>query len=202
MSSDGQEKLLKPDRAKRRGYPIYESNPSADYTLPVRVKSKKPSKIGDSYVISRDGEVLANGAMAFVEETEVDTEHFLKIYLAGIRQYGQLSQSGATLFEYVYRELSGKYGKDKDTVVINYLLAQRWMESLSRRTYDRGLKELLDKEFIFRSLSTDNFYVNIRYMFNGDRLVIAKAYRRKKTNIQAQLNSDEPFVDIDSTISE
>ena len=202
MSSDGQEKLLKPDRAKRRGHLIYESNPSADYTLPVRVKSKKPSKIGDSYVISRDGEVLANGAMAFVEETEVDTEHFLKIYLAGIRQYGQLSQSGATLFEYVYRELSGKDGKDKDTVVINYLLAQRWMESLSRRTYDRGLKELLDKEFIFRSLSTDNFYVNIRYMFNGDRLVIAKAYRRKKTNIQAQLNSDEPFVDIDSTISE
>jgi hypothetical protein len=202
MSKDGQEKLLKPDRAKRRGHPIYESNPSAEYTLPVRVRSKKPSKIGESYVISREGEVLADGAMAFIEETEVDTEHFLKIYLAGIRQYGQLSQSGATLFEYVYRELSGKDGKDKDTVTINYLLAQRWMESLSRRTYDRGLKELLDKEFIFRSLSTDNFYVNIRYMFNGDRLVIAKAYRRKGTITPAQIDSDEPCIDVDSTASE
>ena len=201
MSNDGQELPLKTERAKRRGHPIYESNPSADYRLSVRVKPKRSSRIGESYVISRDGEILANGAMAFVEEKEVDTEQFVKIYLAGIRQYGQLSQSGATLFEYVYRELSGKDNKDKDTVIINYLLAQRWMESLSRRTYDRGLKELLDKEFIFRSLSTDNFYVNIQYMFNGDRLVIAKAYRREGTNTQAQFLFDEqPAIDLEAQL--
>jgi hypothetical protein len=45
MSSDGQEKLLKPDRAKRRGHPIYESNPSADYTLPVWLLLKRQKLI-------------------------------------------------------------------------------------------------------------------------------------------------------------
>jgi hypothetical protein len=193
MTDDGQKKSLKPGSAKRRGHIIYESNPSADFLVPIRVKPKKSSRIGESYLIAHDGEILATGAMAFVEETEVDSENFVKVYLDGVRKYAQLTQSGATLFEYIYTELSGKGGKDKDTVTINYLLAQRWKNDLTRRTYDRGLKELLDKEFIFRSLSTDNFYVNIRYLFNGDRLVIAKAYRRKE--VEASI---ETFLDVSS----
>jgi hypothetical protein len=180
MTKDSQSSS-KPERARRRGHPIYESNPSADFVLPVRIKPKNCTRLNDSYVISVDGDVLATGAMAFIEEKTVDTEEFVKVYLQGIRQYGQLTNSGATLFEFIYSQLSGKKGKDKDTVTINYLLAQRWKDDLTRRTYDRGLKELLDKEFIFRSLSTDDFYVNIQYMFNGNRLVVAQAYRRKET---------------------
>lgn len=184
MSNDSQTELAKPDRAERRGHPIYESNPSVNHSLVTRIKPRKQSRIGESFIISKDGHVLADGAIAFLEDQEVDTEQFVKIFLSGIRQYSQLNKSGATLFEYVYKELSGNDGKDKDTVTINYLLVQRWMESISRRTYDRGLKELLDKEFIFRSLSTDNFYVNIQYMFNGDRIVLAKSYRRKSNKTE------------------
>jgi hypothetical protein len=169
----------KPKQLTRRGHPIYESNPSLSSSLPVKVKSKKPSKMGESYMISKDGEVLAEGALAFVEEQEVDTEQFVKIYLAGIRQYGELSKAGATMFEYVYDQMSGKEGKDRDTVPINYLLAKRWREELSQRTYERGVSELLEKGFIFRTLMADSYFVNVRYMFNGDRIILAKSYRRK-----------------------
>lgn len=190
-----QERQNNEDKLTRRGHPIYESNPSLSSSLPVKVKHKDPSDLGTAYRISRDtGEIVAHGAIGFWEEQEVDSEQFVKIYIAGIRQYGQLSKSGATMFEYVYNEISGKNGKDKDTVAINYLLAQRWLDSLSRRTYERGIKELLDKDFIFRSLTSEIYFVNVRYMFNGDRLMMAKVYQRKETNIQVQLPSDEPSV--------
>jgi hypothetical protein len=179
MSIDGQKSADGSAKIQKRGHQLYETNPSLSSTLPVKVKSKKPSKMGESYMISRDGQILAEGALAFVEEQEVDTEQFVKIYLAGIRQYGELSKAGATMFEYIYEQMSGKNGKDKDTVPINYLLAQRWREELSRRTYDRGISELLEKNFIFRTLMSDSYFVNVRYMFNGDRIVLAKSYRRK-----------------------
>jgi hypothetical protein len=177
--SDTQKNTVPNAQLTRRGYPIYDFNPSLLDSLPTRIKPKKPSIMGESYMMSKDNEILARGAMAFVEEQEVDNEQFVKIYLAGIRQYGQLSKSGAIMFEYVYRDLSGQTGKGRDTVAINYLLAQRWMESLTRRTYERGIKELLDKNFIFRSLTSDHYFVNVRYMFNGDRLILAKQYIRK-----------------------
>jgi hypothetical protein len=64
---------------------------------------------------------------------------------------------------------------------LNYFVAQRWREDLTRRTYERGMKELLEKEFLFRSVSSDMYFVNIRYIFNGDRLVLAQSYQRMET---------------------
>jgi hypothetical protein len=133
---------------------------------------------------------LADGGIAFIEEQEIDSEQFVKIYLEGIRQYGQLSKAGAKLFEYVYKEMSGLKAKDKDTITLSLHLAQEWLPKLAKSTYYRGLAELLDQGFLFRSYaSIDLYFVNILYMFNGNRLVLAKAYRRKETTTQAQLDS-------------
>lgn len=126
------------------------------------------------------GEVIAHGAFGFVQEKIVDSEEFVKIYLAGIRRYGELSKAGALLFEFVYREISGRAGKDRDTVLLNYVLAVEWNSTLSRRTYERGLSELLEKGFLFRSMAADMYYVNVRFMFNGNRMVLVESYRRRE----------------------
>lgn len=128
------------------------------------------------------GEVVARGAFGFVQEKEVDSEEFVKMYLAGIRKYGELSKAGAILFEYVYEAISGSRSKDKDTVQINLAIAQRWRPTLPRPAYFKGMKELLEKEFIYRSLATDVYFVNVRFMFNGDRMVLVQSYRRKNAN--------------------
>lgn len=172
----------KPEKKQptRRGFPLYEVNPSLSGPLPVRIKSAKPSRGGDAYMIAPGtGEVIAKGAFAFVEEKEVDSEQFVKMYLAGIRRYGELSKAGALLFEFVYREISGRDGKDKDTVVVNYLLALKWKPDLAERTYYRGMSELLEKGFLFRSMAADIYFVNVRFMFNGDRMALVQSYRRK-----------------------
>lgn len=183
-----------------RGHPTYKVNPSICGNLPIKTKQSKPSRMGGAYMISKNGDILADGGIAFIEEQEIDSEQFVKIYLEGIRQYGQLSKAGAKLFEYVYKEMSGHKAKDKDTITISLHLAQQWFPKLAKPTYYRGLAELLNQGFLFRSYdSIDLYFVNILYMFNGDRMVLAKAYRRKEITTQFQLDSDEIFVDVDST---
>jgi hypothetical protein len=176
-----------------RGHPVYKTNPSLSDALPIKIKSKKPSVMGEAYMVSPGtGEIVAKGAFGFIEEQEVDTERFVKIYLAGIRQYGRLTKAGALLFEFVYESMSGRKAKDKDTITISLALAQEWNSKLAKTTYYRGLNELLDQGFLFRSYdSTDHYFVNVRFMFNGDRVVLVQSYRLKKANTHDDLLLDE-----------
>ena len=62
-----------------------------------------------------------------------------------------------------------------------------YSSSLHPVTYRRGLRELLEKEFLFRSPNPGLFFVNIRFMFNGDRLAFVKSYHLKDANRQREL---------------
>lgn len=188
-----EQELQKSDRVgELRGHPLYRVNPSLSKSLPIKVKSRKPSDLSPAYKIVHDtGEILAQGAIAFWEEQEVDTEQFVKIYLAGIQQHGSLTKAGAKMFEYVYKQMCGYDAKDTDTVTISLSLVKDWYPKIAKTTYYRGLNELLDQNFIFRYYGSDDLYfVNVRYMFNGDRILLAKSYRHKKTIEQSQLDSD------------
>lgn len=182
----------------RRGYRVYESNPSLDKSLPTKTKYKIPSTVSGAVVVAQEsGVIIGKGAMGFMEETEVDAEEFVKLYLGGIRKYGELSKPGMLLFEYIYHQMSGLDAKDKDTVMLNLYFARKWKPDLSERTYQRGLSELLAKQFLFRSTAADVYYVNVRFMFNGDRLALVQSYRRKdrkgnRTELQNELPLDEP----------
>ncbi len=77
------------------------------------------------------------------------------------------------MFELVYNQLQGK--PEQDTITLSLLTA-----GLKKTTYHNGLRELLEKEFLFRSPYDGMFFVNIRFMFNGDRLAFVKGYKLKK----------------------
>lgn len=165
----------------RYGKQIYRTNPSLDGSIPIRTKSSRSTLVGNAHKIATEtGEIVSNGAINFIEEIEVDEEQFVKVYLDGIRQHTQLGKAGIMLFEFVYRVMSGANSKDKDTVDLNYLIAKDWKPDLARRTYDRGIAELLDKEFLFRSITADVYFVNIRFMFNGKRQNLIKSYYKKE----------------------
>lgn len=178
----------------RRNRPVYETNPSLTEAVPVRMQSRKTSKLGGGYMIAPStGEIIGRGTFGFVEEREVDSEEFVKIYLAGIRKYGELSKAGATLFEIMYKEISGRDGKDKDTITINFYIAQKQNPNLTRPTYFRGMGELLEKGFLFQSPSFDTYFVNVRFMFNGDRMALVQSYRRKGS--QSALQGELPLLE-------
>jgi hypothetical protein len=87
------------------------------------------------------------------------------------------------VFELVYHEMRANPGSDE--IKLNQYLAKD--HNISDRTYQRGVRELLEKEFLFRSPSDGVFFVNIRFMFNGDRLAFVRSYHLKGAERQREL---------------
>lgn len=180
--------------SQKKGVPVYASNPSVPSAEDLR--RRKPVRFGDEkrgfVVDGGSGEVIGVGGVGFYEFEEVDSTKFVKMFLAGIKQAAGLSKAGLAVFELVYREVQANPGVDE--VKLNFYTAANQIKGLNERTYQRGLRELLDNEFLFRSPSDGVFFVNIRYMFNGDRLAFVKGYRRKDGGAQRELalNVSEP----------
>lgn len=176
--------------AEKRGVPIYQTNPSIP--TETEIKRNKRAQIGTEMrglvVDSGSGEILGHGGAIAYEWEEVDKERFVKLYLAGLKQAAGLTKAGLAVFELVYKQVRENPGKD--TVPLDPLSS-----GMEERTYQRGLKELFIKEFLFRSTNPGLFFVNIRFMFNGDRLAFVKGYKIKKdqpTLPGLGLSSDQP----------
>jgi len=179
MTKDGQQEAAV--LTTKRGIPVYTSNPS----VPTKDEIARPrrARIGTDQkgmvIDGGSGEVLGRGGASYYEWEEVDKERFVKLFLSGIKQAAGLSTTGMMIFELVYSQVQAN--PDRDTIQLSYLSAQELIEGINDRTYRRGVRELLEKEFLFRSPYEGTFFVNIRYMFNGDRLAFVKAYHLKGT---------------------
>jgi hypothetical protein len=173
MNKDNQKSNQAVD--ERYGVPVYQSNPSIPSES--EIKRSKRAQIGTDMrglvVDSGSGEILGHGGAIAYEWEEVDKERFVKLYLAGLKQAAGLSKAGLAVFETVYKQVRERPGQD--TVPLD-----SYSSNLHPVTYRRGLRELLEKEFLFRSPNPGLFFVNIRFMFNGDRLAFVKGYKLKK----------------------
>lgn len=161
--------------AEKRGVKIYQSNPSIP--TEVEIKRNKRAQIGNDMrglvLDNGTGEIIGHGGAIAYEWEEVDKERFVKLYLAGLKQAAGLTKAGLCVFELVYAQVRENPGRD--TVLLDSLSS-----GLEERTYQRGIRELLEKEFLFRSTNPGLFFVNIRFMFNGDRLAFVKGYRLRE----------------------
>jgi len=175
---------------KKKGVAVYKYNPSVPTV--DGVSKKKKVKFGNEkrgFILDNDtGEVLNVGGAGFYEFEEVDDTKFVKLFLDGVRQATGLSKPGMSLFELVYRELQSTPGQDE--VKLNYYTASDHIEGLAERTFYRGLKDLLDNGFLFKSAIDGVYFVNITYMFNGDRLAFVKGFHRKSSISQSELDFD------------
>ena len=136
--------------------PVYRNNPSiSKYTNSLKSNAEKS---GDVY-----------------EWEEVDQERFVKLFLAGVKQVAELKKPGLAIFELVYKALRDHPGED--TVRLAFSETE-----MKRSTFYNGLRELLEKGVLYRSPWDGVFFVNIRYMFNGDRLAFVKAFHLKGGN--------------------
>ena len=170
----------------KRGFPVYRTNPSVPQAsgLPTRTRRiNVPGGKGAVIVDHSTGELKGLGGMGFWWEEEVDRTRFVKLFLDGIKQAAGLSKTGIQVFELVYKEMRLNPGSDE--IKLNQYVARDY--GISDRTYQRGVRELLEKEFLYRSPSDGVFFVNIRFMFNGDRLAFVKTYHLKDSARQQEL---------------
>jgi hypothetical protein len=170
----------------KRGFPVYRTNPSVPPKNELPTRSKRfhvPGGKASMIVDNSTGEIKGIGGMGFWWEEEVDSDRFVKLFLDGIKQAAGLSKTGIQVFELVYHEMRANPGSDE--IKLNQYVARD--HGISDRTYQRGVRELLEKEFLYRSPSDGVFFVNIRFMFNGDRLAFVKSYHLKDSTQQEEL---------------
>lgn len=181
----------------RRNLPEYESNPS----LPVACKNAKigtrriTNRAGNKCMIvsAETGEIVAPAG--FHEIVEVDKTQFIKLYVGGVSAFNDLSTAGSKVFKLVYNLILKSPNTD------NIILSPKNLKSMAKATFERGLTELLNKEILYRSTVAYVFYLNVNYIYNGDRLALIKEYRLKEAAKSESLDSPHPDVKGESNIS-
>jgi hypothetical protein len=172
----------------KRGLPVYRTNPSVPSKQGMATRTKRFHVPGGKAAVIVDdgtGEIKGIGGMGLWWEEEVDSTRFVKLFLDGIKQAAGLSKPGMQVFEMVYHQMRAKPGSDE--IKLNLYAARDY--GMGERTYHRGLRELLEKQFLYLSPSDGVFFVNIRFMFNGDRLAFVRTYHRKDAAQQEDLFS-------------
>jgi hypothetical protein len=172
---------------QKQGMPVYATNPS----VPAKGDISRPRKVqlGNEQkglvINGGSGEVLGHGSAVFYEWEEVDKERFVKLYLAGFKQAAHLGKAGQAIFSVVYWQM--RDNPNSDRIGLSFYVASEHIKGLNERTYRRGLRELLEHEFLFRSPVEGVFFVNIQFMFNGDRLGFVKGYHLQGAQMQHEL---------------
>ena len=148
-------------------------------------KSKKFINGNRALIITdaRTGEQTAGQVGAtFIEERTVDAEQFIKFYTLGIDELMNLSGPGLKVFKLVDLMMLEK--PNADMFVLDFkALVIRKLWDWSQTTFISGVNELLSKQILFKAIESSNYFVNIRFFFNGDRINVVKSYKLKQADI-------------------
>lgn len=160
----------------RRGLARHKTNPFLEAAHQHTKSGMKriSNASGDRMmVVSGDGEVMATAG--FWQAQEVDKTQFVKLYVNGVKAFQDLTAAGAKVFALLYMQVMNGIGKD--VVYLSFSEVDQEVTPLSKPTFMRGMKELLEKHFIAETMTTGKYFINPDYMFNGDRLAFVKEYR-------------------------
>lgn len=183
----------------RRGVLRYSTNPSI--TEADGDTKKGTRRIGNRYdknsafIVSNAGDVLASAQ--FYDVMTVDKTQFIKLYIRGVKALQDLTAAGTKVFELLYYAMQKKPSVDK--IYLHYTSVAENGSTMSLATFKRGMSELIKKEFLYESIQPFFYFVNINYMFNGDRLAFVKEYRIKTTR---EIDSDASDIGITVDVSD
>lgn len=132
---------------------------------------------------TRTGEqTQATSSATFVKPELIDTEKFIKIYTMGIDELMDLSASGLKVFKIIYTMMRENPNTDIFTLDFEYLKAiQIW--KWSQPTFNNGLNELLNHSVLFKAIAPAQYFINVKYFFNGNRINVVKSYQLKQADI-------------------
>ena len=165
-----------------------EYSPLANPLLePTEVTVKKryvKTGTSEELVSTRTGEVRQTAAIYTVDER--DDASFVKVFAAGVAAAFDLGRTASRVFQLVLQEyerapMRQGFAESIELAWFNDGLSGRSVD-MSEKTFQRGLKELLAKQFLApRSPST--FWVNPALFFKGDRVKFITEYRRKGSQV-------------------
>ena len=165
--------------SRKKGIRAYRANPFWEGTE-VKVGSKMIRVSGGRH-ISDTGESVEVSGVHIVRE--VDESQFLKVYTKNIKAIFDLKPSTQKVLQYLMHQIQKT--PNADGIYLAWFGASEYLShesvSVSRASFQRSLRELLEKGFIAESLEPNIFWFNPNLFFNGNRMTFINEYRRKVT---------------------
>jgi len=183
------------------------SNGEPSKALPAAIKSRKRGVLAytenpflqPSAVTTRRKRITVSGGKAVVDlETgqtedlaeivivrEVDDEQFVKLFTQNLKIFFGLTQVAMKLLQVLLAQVQRT--PNRDQVMLNLALAEAYFtatqqEPMSKSSFHRAIRELIDKKFIADSVLSGLYFINPHLFFNGDRVRFVNEYRRKRAN--------------------
>jgi len=158
----------------RRGVSLYVKNP---FMLDVTTKTRRiTNKRGDMVLVSGDTGEVQGKVAGFWESEEVDSTKFVKLFVRGVKALKELTGAGTKVFEVLYLKVQENIGKDQ--IFMAFAAVDQALTPMSEATYNRGMRELIEKEFIAATPMQGMYWLNPSFVWNGDRLAFVKEYRK------------------------
>lgn len=150
---------------------------------PQQIKTKRrlvKSGRGEDLVNPATGEIAGVAAIHQIEER--DDAEFVKVFAAGVAASYELTKTAQRVFQVVLDQyqktpMTGGFADSVELFWFGDGIEGRDV-GISESTWNRGLRELLDKRFISPK-TPSSFWVNPALFFKGDRVLFIKEYRRK-----------------------
>lgn len=167
--------------ATRRGFPVWSYNPSVgDVRLKRKEKAIRLEHGRDVLLINpQTSEVLGEGVAGFFRREVVDDEKFVKVFIGQLDKMFDLTKTGQRILKVVWDQV--QENKDRDKVELKPLHPSVAKLGVSERVFQKGVRELLEKKFIFMSPVDGVYYINMGIFFNGNRIIAATEYIRAGT---------------------
>lgn len=163
----------------------YSENPFLGLDILTIPRRKGIYKLGrsDKLIVDEATGEIENVAAIYAYE-EKDTEGFKKIFVAGIRSMMEMSATGTKAFAFLLDCLR----INEATIYINIpTMAKSCQWKTTSQCY-KGLGELIANQIIAPSKEPNLWFINPKFIFNGDRLLFMKEYR-----IKSNLDASDPL---------
>lgn len=156
--------------SKLREQPKYEFNP---YVYPDG-KAVTIYREGSVKILSSDVDMDPGKVRGMVKVQEVDNEKFVKIYTSQVSAWFELTVTAQKVLQYVMMVIP----RNRDVVHIHVEKAMAFTGYSSTVSVYEGINELINKRIIARSSLPYFYFINPRFLFNGDRVIFAEAIVR------------------------
>lgn len=190
------EKRAKPVPSRKKGVSAYPTNPFWESTT-VKVGAKRITVGGGSH-ISDSGQEVHHSGIHVVRE--VDETEFLKLYTRNVRAIFDLKPTTQRVLQYLMVELQKT--PNADAIYLAWVGAEEYFSEhdlkVSRASFHRALKELLEKGFIAESTRPNMFWFNPNLFFNGNRMSFIHEYRRRPPEPQAPEPEGDAHLQVDA----
>jgi hypothetical protein len=177
---------------QRRGKSLYVTNPFVSNAVANTKQGGRriTNKDGNRMMVVSEvtGDIVAPAG--FWQYEEVDKTQFVKLYVNGVKAFKDLTGAGTKVFEVLYTEIQRNIGKDR--VYMNFSALCQDVTPMSEATFNRGMKELVEKAFVAATPTVGWYWINPDYLWNGDRLAFVKEYRKAPSGSKKSEVSRDP----------